>query len=139
MRRGHPAAIVWFCVNANLHFHSLVADGVFAAAGTEFHRVAPPTTADVQRVVDTVRDKVVRLLVRRGLLDGDGDVLAGDADDDAQHALMEASMAGRAALGTRAGAVPRWMRDRVVRQLPPRCAAAGYFDLHAGVRIGAED
>ncbi len=73
------------------------------------------------------------------LVDGDGDVFAGDEDDDAQHALLEASMAGRAALGTRAGAVPRWKRDRVVRQLPPRCAAAGYFNLHAGVRIGAED
>ena len=113
MRRGHPAAVVWIDVYANLHFHSLVADGIFAVDGPEFVPAAPPTTADVQRVVDTVRDKVERLLVRRGLVDGNGDGVAGDEGDDAHHA---------------------WLR-----QLPPQCAATGYFNLHAGVGIGAQD
>lgn len=35
--------------------------------------------------------------------------------------------------------MPRWMRQKRVRQLPERCAAAGYFNLHADVRIAAQD
>lgn len=125
-------------LNANLHFHALVVDGVFAAEGTGFHPVAPPSTADVQRVVNAVRDRVERLLVRRGLAGNEGNSRDED-EDDAANAFLEASMAGRAALGTRAGAIPRWMRERAVRKLPPRCAAAEFYNLHAGVGIAAGD
>jgi Putative transposase len=39
----------------------------------------------------------------------------------------------------RAGAKPRWMRQKQVRRLPDRCAAAGFFNLHAAVRIAPHD
>ncbi|MEQ1572581.1 MAG: hypothetical protein ABMA64_43575, partial [Myxococcota bacterium] len=87
----------------------------------------------MQAVVDRVRSRVEALLRRRGLLDDEGE-LAGehaDGDDDAQRLLLAASVAGREALGLRAGAKPRWMRQKQVRRLPDRCAAAGFFNLHA--------
>jgi hypothetical protein len=129
-------------LNANLHFHSLVVDGVYViddSGVSVFHPGTPPTTADVQRVVDRVRAEVEALLQRRGLLDDEGEVALEESDDDAQRMLLAASVAGRHALGERAGATPRWLRNKTVRRLPERCAAAGYFNLHAAVRIAAQD
>jgi len=56
----------------NVHFHALGLDGVFApgADGTlRFHRLPPPSDADVARLVATIARRVERLLVRRGLVD----------------------------------------------------------------------
>ena len=127
-------------LNANLHFHSLLVDGVylFVEGVPVFHPVPPPTTADVQRVVDRVRVGVEALLRRRGLLDEEGE-LAEQDDEEGHRLLLGASVAGREALGARAGRKPRWLRDKVVRRLPERCAANGYFNLHAAVRIAAHD
>jgi hypothetical protein len=133
-------------LNANLHFHALVLDGVYEADAAVFHPAPSPTTAEVQLVVDQVRERVEALLRARGLLDDEGEVAD---DDDGQRMLLAASVAGREALGLRAGAVPRWMRQDPVRRLPDgvapskpkpdRCAAAGYFNLHAAVRIAPHD
>lgn len=125
-------------LNANLHFHVLVADGAWSKEEAVFHAAPVLATEEVQRVVDRVRAGVEALLARRGLLDDEGE-LAAEEDEDAERLLLAASVAGRAALGERAGAMPRWMRQKRVRQLPERCAAAGYFNLHAAVRIGAQD
>src|SRR5262249_41283997 len=59
----------------NVHYHVLGLDGVFApgADGTlRFHRLPPPTDADIARLVAAIARRVGRLLVRRGL--------GGDAD-----------------------------------------------------------
>ena len=133
---------------ANLHFHSLVTDGLFtldAAGGVTFHPAPALTTADVQAVVDEVHRRVVRLLRRRGLLDEADELLQHHDDDetdgDAQRVLLGASVAGRVALGLRAGKRPRALRGppRPHRPLPPRCAVAGGFNLHADVRVAAHD
>jgi hypothetical protein len=45
-------------LNLHVHFHTLVLDGVFVRndeGGLCFHPAAPPTDADVQRVVARVR------------------------------------------------------------------------------------
>jgi len=125
-------------LNANLHFHALVLDGVYDHDAPVFHAAPSPTTAEVQLVVDRVRERVEALLRARGLVDDDGEVEQVD-DDDGQHLLLAASVAGRQALGLRAGAVPRWMRQQPTRRLPDRCAAAGAFNLHAAVRIAPHD
>ncbi len=112
-------------LNANLHFHALVLDGVFEKEEAVFHPAPSPSSADVQLVVDRVRERVEALLRARGLLDDEGEAAQDEADEDGQHVLLAASVAGREALGLRAGAIPRWMHDQQVRRLPERCAAAG--------------
>jgi len=130
---------------ANLHFHTLRVDGVFTedtAGAVVFHPAPPLTTAEVQGVVDEVRLRVVRVLRRRGLLDEADQLLQHDEDDtDGQHVLLGASVAGRVALGLRAGKRPRALRGppRPRRLLPPRCAVAAGFNLHADVRLAAHD
>ena len=51
----------------NVHYHVLGLDGVFApgADGTlRFHRLPPPTDADITRLVAAIARRVGRLLVR---------------------------------------------------------------------------
>jgi hypothetical protein len=127
----------------NVHFHMLACDGVFVrpdpGAPPSFVKLAPPRTSDVQEVVRAVAVKVERLLRRRGLLD---DEEGGEPDpDDAQSLMMAASVAGRVAMGARAGRKPRMLRGppRHAGVLPPRCAREGGFNLHAGVSVAARD
>jgi hypothetical protein len=57
-------------LNANVHFHTLVFDGVFTAAregALTFHAAPAPSDAEVAAVLATIRHRVQRLLVRRGL------------------------------------------------------------------------
>src|SRR5437867_758446 len=136
-------------LNVNPHFHTLVLDGVFSHAGSralEFHPAPAPSDDDVAEVVATVRHRVQRLLVRRGLEPGDD--ATGPADRLAEDSpllagIMSASVQGRVALGSRAGA-----RARRVGQEPdveamtsrgPRQAHLEGFDLHANVWVSAND
>ena len=52
----------------NVHFHTLVFDGVFSEARPgplTFHPASPPSNDDVAHVLASVRARVGRLLVRR--------------------------------------------------------------------------
>ncbi|HZU40573.1 MAG TPA: transposase [Solirubrobacteraceae bacterium] len=130
----------------HVHFHTLGLDGVFAP-GTDgtlrFHRLPPPTDAEVARLVATIARRVGRLLRRRGRGDdADGtDPLA--AESLALAGLASAAVQGRIALGPRAGArVERLGADpdgsRVEPGRPLQARAEG-FDLHAGVTVAGED
>ena len=58
----------------NLHFHTLVLDGVFAeepGGALAFHPAPAPSDAEVAAALATIRQRVQRLLVRRGLEPGD--------------------------------------------------------------------
>jgi hypothetical protein len=51
-------------LNVNLHFHSLVLDGVFTEApggALAFHPAPPPSDAEVAAVLGTIRQRVQRL------------------------------------------------------------------------------
>jgi len=102
-----------------------------------FHATAPPTTADVERLVKTVQRRVERALVHRGLYE----VIEEEPEQDALFALQAASAANRVAMGVRAGRKVRKLQlgSTRERKLPPLCAEAGYFNLHAGVRVRAQD
>ena len=57
-------------LNVNLHFHTLVLDGVFTedpGGALAFHPAPAPTDAEVAVALATIRHRVQRLLVRRGL------------------------------------------------------------------------
>ena len=136
-------------LNVNLHFHSLVLDGVFPEApggALAFHPAPPPSDADVAAVLGTIRQRVQRLLVRRGLEPADD--ATGPADRLAEESpvlagIVGASVQGRVALGARAGARVRRLGD--ARATPtatsrgPRQAHLEGFDLHANVWVGAPD
>ena len=96
-------------LNANLHFHTLVLDGVFSdCAGGElvFHPAPAPSDAEVATALATIRNRVQRLLVRRGLEPADD--ATGPADRLADESpvlagIVGTSVQGRVALGPRAG------------------------------------
>ena len=152
--RGRHAAVTVVqrfgsSLNLNVHFHSLVAEGVWVdgADGPRFVavKVGPD---DVEWVVRRVHRMVSRLLGRAGLLDED---VEDQAEADVEHPLQlqvaAASVLGRTALGPRAGrpvrAVGRRRRPEPLTRAEKRArrrrmqSAVGGFDLQAGVRIAA--
>ena len=136
-------------LNVNLRFHTLVLDGVFSEsdAGTlEFHPALAPRDAEVAAVLATVRQRVQRLLLRRGLepandATGPADRLADESP--VLPGIVGASVQGRVALGARAGARVRRLGDArdtgTVTSRGPRQAHLEGFDLHANVWVSAND
>ncbi|MBX3024958.1 transposase zinc-binding domain-containing protein [bacterium] len=99
-------------LNTNVHFHTLVAEGVFATApdgAVRFEPAArPPTDLEVGRLLAAVRRRIRRLARRRGLGLDDDHADAGAADrlalaEPALAALTAAAVVGRVATGPRAG------------------------------------
>jgi hypothetical protein len=133
-------------LNLNVHFHSLVLDGVYVdrgRGGAHFHPLPAPDDEEIARTVRTLARRLQRLLERRGLFEGDsadpdpleGSVLA---------SLADASVRGRVATGTRAGRRVLRRGDRIdpedLRETPePRCANVGGVSLHADVSVPARD
>ncbi|MBI3629049.1 MAG: transposase zinc-binding domain-containing protein [Candidatus Rokubacteria bacterium] len=136
-------------LNLNLHFHTLALDGVFTEAhpgAIEFHPAPAPRDAEVAEVLATVRHRVRRLLMRRGLEPTDD--ATGPADRLAEESpvlagIATASIQGRVALVPRAGArVRRLGREydaEAVTSRGPRQAHLEGFDLHANVWVPAHD
>jgi hypothetical protein len=128
-------------LNLNVHFHTLLIDGVYeiAAGGSAlFHPVPAPTDEDVLAVTEQVYRKVARILGERGEDDGAALTSAGPA----LATLATASVAGIAATGPRRGA--RTLRLGSASALEAtvvgrRCAAVEGFSLHANVRVAAND
>ena len=78
----------------NIHFHTLVLDGVFTSAldAVQFHALPPPTDADVPHLVTAIRARILRLLGRRGL-GPDADVARPDPVAEDSPALASLSSA----------------------------------------------
>jgi len=132
-------------LNLNIHFHSLVLDGVYArdAFGTPtFFELPPPTLEDLNRVVARVAKAVLALLHRRGVWLED----APDEEDPvAQRSGSLAEMARASLTGTlvfgRAGAKPVRLQDAPVRApaLVERVGRALGFTLDTAVRVSAHN
>jgi hypothetical protein len=131
----------------NVHFHSLLLDGVFAEradGALEFHPAEPPTDEEVARLLATIYRRVRRLLARRGLDVGEGtDVDALAEESPALAGISSASIQGRIALGPRAGArvmqIGREPDAPWVTSRGPSHAHLEGFDLHANITVAAED
>jgi hypothetical protein len=96
-------------LNLNVHFHTLMIDGVYEIApngAAVFHPVPEPTDEEVTAVAERVYREVVRKLEAQG--DEGGAALAGA--EPILAALAGASVAGVAASGPRRGA--RTLRRR---------------------------
>jgi hypothetical protein len=98
-------------LNTNVHFHTLVAQGVFAerADGSRHFAPAPaPAEDDVARLLATVQRRIVRLVARHGidLASPEGELEAPDErqlDLPAYAAIQGAAVLGRIATGNRVG------------------------------------
>ena len=105
----------------NVHFHTLAFDGVFVrspARPLEFRPALPPSDAEVEQVLGTIRRRVERLLRRRGLEPGEDDTGPEDPLAEGSLALagiVSASVQGRVALGTRAGAQVRRLGEGLLQ------------------------
>ena len=137
-------------LNTNLHFHTLVLDGVFTEApggALAFHPAPGPSDVEVAAALATIRHRVQRLLVRHGLEPADDATGPADRLADESPVLAEivgASVQGRVALGSRAGARVRRLGDArdtaaAVTSRGPRQAHLDGFDLHANVWVSAHD
>jgi hypothetical protein len=132
-------------LNLNLHFHTLVLDGVYATTEGEpgrFLALPPPGRESVARVLAGTARRITRLLASRA--DGDDDALA--RDEPLLATLAAASLLTRIASGPHAG--ERWRRlgDRVEPHDPdadpeasPRVPEQGGMSLHADVAVPARD
>jgi hypothetical protein len=127
-------------LNLNVHFHSLVLDGVYV--GDRFFRSSKPSPEDLQRIVDRVRDRILGLLRRHGLQvePETGEEVPGETD--VFDAIEAASIQGFIALSP-----PNDLRrvrlvgkeEGKAKPVKPGCAQAGGFSLHANVRIGGRN
>ncbi|MBI3457212.1 MAG: transposase, partial [Candidatus Rokubacteria bacterium] len=144
-RCGAVTAIQRFggALNATVHFHSLIFDGVYTrplpTARPVFHRLPPPSDADIAALLTRLDRRVRRLLVRRGRLAEDD---AGSDPFAAQAPLfacaLAASLQRRVALGPRAGQPVRRLRSAAdATATGPRCARLEGFSLHADVAVPA--
>jgi len=136
-------------LNLNVHFHSLLLDGVYALGpdGTlRFHPLPPPEDVEVERLVGQVARRIARLLDRRSLGPQSDPAEADPLADEEPllAALYGASVAGRIATGRRAGRCVLRVGDCVDPELlraleGERCASASGVSLHANVAVSARD
>jgi hypothetical protein len=135
-------------LNLNVHFHTLVLDGVFTEGSGDmlrFQPTPPPTDEEVGLVLATIATRVRRLLRRRGL-DAEADVAPPDLiaeESTALAGISSASIQGRIALGRRAGGRVWRLGEEPdapwVVSNAPRHAHLDGFDLHANVAVPARD
>ncbi len=136
-------------LNLNIHFHSLVLDGVYASDANgrlRFHPLAPPEDAEVERVARQLARLIQRLLVRRGL---GPEADPSEVDPVLEHQpllaiLYAASVAGRVATGRRAGRRTLRVGDRIDAEAiatlaGERCASVSGVSVHANVAVPARD
>lgn len=140
-------------LNVTPHFHTLVAEGVFAEQGDGSPRFVPlrepPSEVAVARLLARVRGRILRRL-RRHDIDLEGSADHGRSDPLALESpvlaqVQGASVIGRVATGPRAGQqVLRMGSDPTAPQVTtggPRHAHREGFDLHANVagRAGEDE
>jgi hypothetical protein len=137
-------------LNLNIHFHTLLFDGVFFAEGEqgalEFRPLPPPTDEEVGVVLARIAARVQRLLKRRGFDSGEAELFKADPvveESPALARISSASIQGRIALDPRAGARVWRVGDDPdapwVFSTALRHAHLGGFDLHANVAVPAAD
>lgn len=128
------------------HFHVVFADGTWSRSLMDgspvFEREPTPTEEDVQRVLTSARRKVLRKLLKLGVVTPDEDDYDPVADTEPMLALCSnASMLDRVAVGKRAGQLVAR-----VRRAPPEpkrsgrlCATLDGFTVHAATAVAPKD
>jgi hypothetical protein len=135
-------------INLNIHFHSLILDGIYyedANKEIRFQELPPPDDSEVARVTACIVKKIHRLLERKDLgpqtNPGEGDPLLRDQPLLAE--LYGASVQGRIASGPGAGKRLKGVRfefemEARGEKVGRRRANLSGFSLHANVCIPAK-
>ena len=133
-------------LNLNVHFHTLAVDGVFVREPDgllSFAAAKAPTDEEVEALLGLVRGRVVRLLVRRGLLSNEPDEGLDEQEAPPMQALYATSVRQRVAMGRRAGAAVLRLGDastaKPASPKGPRQARLAGFDLHANTSVRAKN
>jgi hypothetical protein len=108
-----------------------------------FAAAKAPTDEEVDTLLGVIRARILRLLVRRGLLSKESDEGLDEQEAPPLHALYAASVRQRVAMGRRAGARVLRLGDApTARPAPPkgrRQARLGGFDLHSNTSVRAKN
>jgi len=134
---GRGAAVTFIqrgggALNVNVHFHTVVADGVFDLRNDGTVRFVPvlaPSDAEVSAICTQVATRVIKLI------DGDDHVLRDDEDDALQPSLP---LASPPALPPGPTSVPRPQWEHPVSS-KTRCANIMGFSLHANTAVQTFD
>lgn len=132
-------------INLNVHFHSLIFDGVYhedSEGRIRFRRLPQPADTEVKRVTASIVKKIQKLLERSGLGPQAGFEEADPLlrDQPLLSELYSASVQGRIGVGPGAGKRLKAVRFEYEAegedQMAGRCSAAlSGFSLHAAVCI----
>jgi len=135
-------------INLNVHFHSLVIDGVYYRDDVEriqFRRLPPPEDSEVACITERIARRVLRLLKRRGLVPEAGQEEADpfSREEPLLAQLYSDSVQGRVSAGPKegrylaiAGCEPD-LSEGKVRKGRGTANVSG-FSLHANVCIPAK-
>ena len=130
----------------SLHMHMVALDGVYTRDGEtpRFHEVCAPSSAGMQRLLDVMVARVLRCLVRDGLLIRDADQPWLDLESrDALDSLGAASIQYRIAVGPHAGRKALTLKLAAPRSpstVPkPFTVARDGFSLNAAVAFAAHE
>jgi len=124
-------------LNLNPHLHMLFLDGAYTFRGKRptFHRARRPVGDELNRLLDTLSHRIVRVLARRGLLIADPEHPSLDlVPDSSLDHLQAASIAYRIAVGPHAGRKALTLYSVPPVDEPPNnplLARISDFSLHA--------
>ena len=129
-------------VRLSPHFHTLFCEGAWSKPAPDwpaaFYSVAAPDDDDIAKLVATIRRKVLRKLLKIGVIEtGEFDELA--EDDPLLAVCTQASLLNRVAVGERRGRLVAMVKTEPVVAKPHgrRCAMVDGFNLHANTYVPA--
>ena len=131
-------------LNLNIHFHMMYLDGVytFDEGRAKFHFITPPTQLELDNLLNTIAQRVVKLLEKRGWLikdETDQEFLSIESHE-AIESIHGSSITYRIAFGKYRG--QRALTLQTVPRVSPDnkfLAKASGFSLHAGVACKSDE
>ena len=131
-------------LNLNVHFHMLMLDGAYLVDtdAPVFRRIAPPSKAELQALVERLAERIGGALERRGILARDAESSYLELEPAAggpMADLLGHSITYRVAMGPRAGQKVFSLQTMPARE-EERKGVAQYagFSLHAGLGVEAD-
>jgi len=131
-------------LNLNVHFHTLCLDGAYSFAGSQaqFHLNPAPSQVELEKLLKQIATRVVRLLVKRGLIqkDEEDNYYLANSENAFDH-IQASSITYRIALGKNKGQKALTLQTVPRREDKPKPFLTKYsgFSLHAGVACKANE